>query len=111
MTRIRLVCGKDGAFKSCEALGHAGYAAKGNDIVCAAETLLLRTAMQLLESEPHLCATADVSARGTLAFSVTGPYPECLKERLVCTADFLRLGLRSLAQEFPEHVLLREITE
>ncbi|MDE5614650.1 MAG: ribosomal-processing cysteine protease Prp, partial [Treponemataceae bacterium] len=48
MTTVTLVCGKDGAFRSCEAAGHAGFAAKGSDIVCAAVTILLRTAADVL---------------------------------------------------------------
>jgi len=32
-------------------------------------------------------------------------------ERLRCTADFIRLGVTNLAQEYPANVQLRELSE
>ena len=60
MIEVLLVCGKDGAFKSCNASGHAGFAAKGKDIVCAAVTELLRTAVQVLQKTEGMCPLAKI---------------------------------------------------
>ena len=113
MTEVLLVCSKDGQFKAVSAEGHAGFAVKGSDIVCAAETVLLRTVMEVLETDRNLVLKTEKSSRGTLALSVEDVKNEdaLLKERLKCTADFLRQGLSSLASEYPQNVRLREILE
>ena len=112
MTKVLLVCSRDGCLKSCSAKGHAFFAAKGKDIVCAAETSLLRTALSVLQKTKRINLGCDASERGSLAFSVQ---VEChsaeLAERLRCTADFIREGISSLSQEYPACVLLKEIIE
>ena len=112
MTTVLLVCGSDGCFKSCSAKGHAFFAARGRDIVCAAETHLLRTALSVLEKTKGIRLSCDASERGSLAFDVEveGHSAE-LAERLRCTADFIREGISSLSQEYPGCVLLKEIIE
>ena len=49
MTEVVLVCGREGEFRRVSASGHASFAARGKDIVCAAETVLLRTALEVLQ--------------------------------------------------------------
>lgn len=111
MTSVLLVCGGDGSIKSCTASGHAGFAAKGKDIVCAAETLLLRTALQVLESIDGIEVFVDASRRGFLSFSVKAGYDESNVERLSCVADFIRTGIKSLSEEYPRLVRLIEKVE
>ena len=112
MTKVLLVCGTDGCFKSCSAKGHAFFAAKGGDIVCSAETLLLRTAISVLENTKGLKLGCDASERGSLAFKVeVESHSAELAERLRCTADFIRDGISSLSKEYPGCVLLKEIIE
>ena len=110
MTEVLLVCSGDGCSRSCRATGHAGFAAAGTDIVCAAETAVLRTAMQVLERTEGVRFFADTSSRGYLAFRVERD-ASASAERLVCTADFIRAGISGLAAEYPRHVRLREMTE
>ena len=110
MTTVTLVCGKDGAFRSCEAAGHAGFAAKGSDIVCAAVTILLRTAADVLSGMDGVVVRANTTGRGELAFAVVRAAAE-KTERLVCTADFLERGLRSLQSEYPQFVRLQKIVQ
>ncbi|MDE6736147.1 MAG: ribosomal-processing cysteine protease Prp [Treponemataceae bacterium] len=105
---MTLVCSKDGAFRSCEATGHAGFAAKGSDIVCAAVTILLRTAADVLSGLDGVVVRANMAGRGELAFTVVRAAAE-KTERLVCTADFLERGLRSLQSEYPQFVRLQKI--
>lgn len=112
MTSVLLVCDRTGAFKRCSAEGHAGSGVRGRDIVCAAESHLLRTAMAVLEETEGLNLLSDASKRGSLAFSVEIECPSsALDERLKCAADFIRTGMRMLSGEYPEFVQLREITE
>lgn len=104
-----MVCNDRGCFTAVEASGHAGYAGRGHDIVCAAETCILRTALQVLEQTDGILLKKNDASRGTLAFSVEVQCSsEKLEERLRCTADFVREGIKGLAEEYPEYVLLRE---
>lgn len=114
MTEVLLTCGSYGQILSFLAEGHAAFARKGHDIVCAAESILVRTAIETLQATKDLNVITDASSRGRLAFrvEVTGQSPEmdlAVRERLVCVADFLRNGFRSLCQEYPKCVKMREV--
>lgn len=112
MTDVALVRSRTGAFRSCKAEGHSGFAAEGSDIVCAAVTSVLRTALQVLSETAGAVVTADTASRGNLAFSVEVKKAEPETEpRLVCAADFISDGIRLIAAEYPEHVKLREQKE
>ena len=114
MTSVLLIRGVDGCFKSCTAEGHAGFAPRGKDIVCAAETLLLRTAVQVLESIDGIDLSVDSSRRGFLSFSVNNLDSDVVAgngasvERLRCAADFIGTGIQSLSEEYPDLVRLTE---
>ena len=105
MTSILLVCGKDGISFSCKAKGHAGFSLYGKDIVCSAETILLRTAMQVLSKTSGIDFESDVSVRGLLSFSaVISKADSFNQERLLCVRDFLEEGFISLSKEFPDNI-------
>ncbi|MCI5523492.1 MAG: ribosomal-processing cysteine protease Prp [Spirochaetales bacterium] len=131
MTEVLLVCSKNGEFRCCEAKGHSGFAAKGKDIVCAAESCILGTALSFLEETESMIKSIcleirkDTASRGKLAFGVEvkcsdgystakndlGRESLILSERLKSAADFIRIGISSIAHEYPEYVQLREINE
>ena len=69
--------------------GHAGYARRGGDIVCAAVSMLVYVQLRLLERH-DLVESADIRAG-----HVT------LRVRDGGDLDVLALGLRELAQEYP----------
>ena len=110
MTEILLVCSKEGCFRACNASGHAGFAAKGKDIVCASETTILRTALEILEKTDNITVKADAPSRGRLAFSVEEG-ESLYRERLICVADFIRYGIKALSDEYPDNIHLREIID
>ncbi|MBQ3686796.1 MAG: ribosomal-processing cysteine protease Prp, partial [Treponema sp.] len=101
----------DGCLKEVSARGHAGFGKKGQDIVCAAESFLLRTAIAVLESSPGcLILAKDASRRGELFFRVVER--GCVSvDRLRCVADFIRDGMQSLSEEYPECICFRELGE
>lgn len=109
---LRISCG--GLFSSCEATGHALYAKKGSDIVCSAVTVLLRTAMQVLDDTKGVRLKSGTYERGQLVFSA-----ECNSEadkkneaaRLVCVADVIDKGLTALMQEYPQYVQFAKVIE
>ena len=110
MTRVTLFSGKNGVVKRCEANGHARFSRKGGDIVCAAVTILLRTAMQTFSQDESVAVSADAKSRGKLVFALEadGGNPEA-EARLKGVSDFLRNGLKSLSEEFPEYVFFDEM--
>ena len=109
MTTVTLSYGKNGALKKCQANGHAHFSKKGNDIVCAAVTVLIRTAMQVLSHNENVLMIADASTRGNLSFTVEAKSEDSVTEtQLICIGDFLRTGILALTKEFPENVILME---
>ena len=110
MTTVELVCDGEGCIRRCNASGHAAFSHKGGDVVCAAESILFNTVLELLMETSGVVLETDKSSRGNLAFSVEDK-GSGNTERLKCMADFLRCGLRSISEQYPEHVLLREKTE
>ena len=109
MTSITLSYGKNGVIKKCQANGHANFSKKGTDIVCAAVTVLIRTAMQVLSHNENVSLIFDAPERGNLSFSVEAKAenPET-EAQLKCIGDFLRTGILALTKEFPKNVILME---
>jgi uncharacterized protein YsxB (DUF464 family) len=112
MTRVVLSRRENGSFV-CRAQGHAGFKTRGNDIVCAAVTILLRATAQTLEQTQGLTVTPLEMSEGLLSFnaklSAAGEKPpEALTQRLKTAGDVLKTGLVSLVKEYPEHVEFRE---
>ena len=112
MISVSLARGKDGALASCRAQGHARFAEKGNDIVCSAVTVLLRTTMQALSETEGVIVRADAKARGALDFDVSAENaPAASRCALVYAGRFLEAGIASLAREYPSNVELKIQTE
>ena len=101
MVRVLLV-GRSG-FLSCKAEGHALFDKKGRDIVCAAVTVLLRTAARTLESKKDIAFEGGASKRGELFFEARAD-GDLAKAELKFAADFLKKGFESLAKEFAQNV-------
>ena len=111
MIEVLLDCKSSGAICSLSAKGHAGFAKKGKDIVCAAVSSLLRTTAKVLEETGGIqLSETNFSERGNLAFCVhQTDSSDLVTERLKCTASFVRNGLILLQNEYPEHLILREL--
>lgn len=107
MTKVLLVKAKDGSVLKCDALGHAGFAENGKDIVCSAVTILMRTAMQVLSETSGINFKTDVSLRGHLSFEAGIKESDSrLQEKLLTIGDFLQAGFGSLEKEFPKNITL-----
>ena len=112
MISVQLARAKDGSLASCRALGHARFAEKGNDIVCSAVTVLLRTTMQALSETEGVFVRADASERGSLDFDVSAESaPAESRAALVYAGRFLEAGLASLVREYPRNVELKIQTD
>ena len=106
MIRVLLSPSDDGLLHSCEAHGHAEFAPRGYDIVCASVTSLLRTVLAQFEKSQTLVLETKSFNRGMLAFSVKN-YGKDDKFLLKYAMDFLQTGLSQIAEEYPDCVEMR----
>ncbi|MDR0709082.1 MAG: ribosomal-processing cysteine protease Prp [Spirochaetaceae bacterium] len=93
-----------GLLRSCEVRGHAGAGPAGYDIVCAAVSILTRTAFRVLSGREGITLRGGAPDRGV--FRMETGYQETGREFLAACGAFLMDGLSSVAGMYPEHVKL-----
>ena len=104
MIKIEAVLDRDGVLRSCTASGHAGAGQAGTDIVCAAVSVLLRTAVRALSGRKGITLRCDAPETGLLSMEA-----DCAEEGrqfLSAAGVFLTEGLASVAEEYPQHCTL-----
>ena len=102
---ISVLLASSRGFLSCKAKGHALHDKKGQDIVCAAATVLIRTAAQTLGQRPGIAFEGAAPDRGELFFEARASQGKAEAE-LKFAADFLQKGFESLVKEFPQNIQL-----
>lgn len=109
MITVTLCHGKNEELLSCTARGHAEYAKKGCDIVCAASSILMRTLILDLDEKSRLhkdlYVEAECQEKGNMSVYVC----ECTSDLfpyLSFLFSFLKKGFESLSFEYPENVKL-----
>ena len=94
---------RDDAWTGFDCLGHAGFAEAGQDIVCAAVSILTTTCANALETvagvEPQVKA-----APGNMRLRL----PENAGHDAQVILGAMRQGLRDLAEEYPRYFQLIE---
>jgi len=93
-----------GFLKSCKIEGHAGAGKRGEDVVCAAVSVLARTAFRTLSRADGVDVSGEAPARGAyglkvVAFDGSNAVAEGF---LAGTTAFLVEGLSSVARDYPE---------
>jgi len=101
---IEAVLDKDGVLKSCKACGHAKAGKTGTDIVCAAVSVLLRTAFSVLSNRKGIQVQGGAPEKGQLWLEAE--YSAEGKDFLFACGEFLIDGLRSVAHEYPKNCKL-----
>ena len=101
MIEIEAVLDGEGILRSCRASGHAGTGATG---VCAAVTVLMRTAVRTLSEREGITIRCDAPEPGFLFLEAD--YAEEGRNFLFAAGVFLLEGLMSLAEEYPENCIL-----
>ena len=86
-----------------EVKGHAGYAEAGQDIVCAAVSILTTTCANALESVAGLKPLVKASP-GKMILSL----PDFDGHDAQVILKTMRQGLKDLVDAYPDYVLLRE---
>lgn len=98
-----------GIVRSCSVEGHAGAGPRGGDVVCAAVSVLARTALRTLSGIDGASVSAAAPRRGVFGFVVEkapsdGAYA-------AGATSFLLEGLRSVARDYPDYCTVRVRTE
>jgi uncharacterized protein YsxB (DUF464 family) len=101
MIRASAVLNAGGNLLSFKAAGHAA-GDWGRDIVCAAFSVLARTAYRSLEALPGIELRGSAPEPGDLSFDVLRPASS--PERASGIADFLVAGIGDLARDYPDIV-------
>jgi uncharacterized protein YsxB (DUF464 family) len=93
-----------GLLRYCGVSGHAGAGPAGYDVVCAAVSVLTRTAFRVLSEREGITLRGGAPERGV--FRMETEYQEAGKEFLAACGTFLVDGLASVAEMYPEHVTI-----
>jgi len=101
MIDIEAVIEADGTLRSCIAKGHAKAGKTGSDIVCAAVSVLMRTAFSVLSGRKGITVYGSAPERGEMR--IEAEYEAEGKEFLRTAGIFLIEGLSSIAVEFPKN--------
>lgn len=111
MVKIRLLSNAENCFSAFESSGHAdfgdndGKPEKGGNIVCAAVTILLKTAVLSLSSAQKESSSLKAEIRadnpGYLSAKITA-FSEDDKPRLQYLLEFLTIGLMAIEAEYPD---------
>jgi uncharacterized protein YsxB (DUF464 family) len=93
----------DGCLKALHARGHAATAKKGSDLLCAAFSALLRTALNVLDREKRLIVKGDVENEGRAELALES-CPDDTTAWLKGVTDFLLTGLFDLMAGYPQNL-------
>jgi len=101
LIEIEAVLDGDGVLRSCSASGHAGAGATGTDIVCAAVSVLMRTAVRALSGKKGITIRCEAPEPGFL--KLEAEYSTEGRDFLAAAGVFLTEGLASVVEEYPQY--------
>jgi uncharacterized protein YsxB (DUF464 family) len=101
MIRVEAAFDRAGLLRACRVEGHAGAGLKGTDPVCAAVSVLLRTALRTLSGRKGILVRGGAPERGLLWMEAD--YTEEGREFLAAAGAFLIEGLTSVSEDFPDY--------
>ena len=102
--QAELVLDEAGLLRSCRVQGHAGAGKRGNDIVCAAVSVLTRTLVRVLNDRKDITIRGDIPEQGI--FYLEAEYTPEGRDFLAGAGAFLVEGLTSISEEFPDNCRL-----
>ena len=92
------------------AQGHSKLGKAGENIVCAAATVLIRTAARLLESDKEVEISGGADKRGSLDF-VVETIGNGKSGYVKTVGEFLLQGLSDLQREYPRECALKRVKQ
>jgi uncharacterized protein YsxB (DUF464 family) len=107
---IKAVTDETGLLRRCEVRGHAGAGKPGGDIVCAAVSVLTRTALAVLDARAGLEVRGEAPERGVFTLEAEA-YSAAGRDFLAAAGAFLLEGLDSTAREYPKNCTMTVTAE
>ena len=99
---------KDNSIVSLEADGHTGFADHGEDIVCAAISVLMQTAVNSLEAvagiKSFILETDETS--GYMYIELPANVDETIASKADVVLNTVLTGLQGVAQAYPKYMRL-----
>lgn len=112
MVRVEVYRSASGEVRGFLAAGHAGYAEKGDDIVCAAVSALTQTAVNALEEHAAVKPVVEVDKKsGRLRCELPAVLDPKQAERAQIILESMVTGLRGIAREYGDYIQLKEVRE
>jgi uncharacterized protein YsxB (DUF464 family) len=109
MIYVDMALDEAGLLRSCSVMGHADAGPRGGDIVCAAVSVLLRTALRTLSGREGIRIRGDAPERGALWLETD--YTGEGRGFLSAAGAFLVEGIKSVSEEYPDYCTLHIHTE
>jgi hypothetical protein len=104
--QVDILLDRQGGLKGFSVKGHSGTGKPGTDLVCAAVTVLFRTAARLVHLQPDIRVQGDASRSGTLEMEITS-VSAGKQQWLAGLSDFLIRGAEDLQEEHPQAISVR----
>ncbi|MBI9102800.1 MAG: ribosomal-processing cysteine protease Prp [Spirochaetales bacterium] len=101
MITISLKLSAEGIVELCKVVGHAGAGKKGEDIICAAVSVLIRTAGRTMEGKEGVTLEGVAPDPGQAGFRLIS-FQKSEREWLKGLCDGLVTGLLDVQEEYPE---------
>ena len=103
---IRAILWRDagGQYTGYQLEGHAGWADSGEDIVCAAASVLSITCLNALESVAGLVPEVAGGDNGSLRVRLPAKLTDAQRHDAQVLMGFLRQGLHDLSTDYPANV-------
>ena len=105
MITIKVILDDSGLLRSCDIRGHGEAGNRGYDIVCAAVSVLARTAQSTLSGREGISARCEARQRGEF-FLETEAKNKAGQDFLDAAGCFLVEGLASVAGEYPQNCVM-----
>ncbi|MCL2791910.1 MAG: ribosomal-processing cysteine protease Prp [Spirochaetaceae bacterium] len=101
--KIDLCLNSNNIIKYVTAEGHAGKSPAGENIICAAVSVLLRSAYRTIVKNSKVEACINAKSEGSLYFRVI-QYEESQAEWLKGISDYLLTGIKDIKTESPDSI-------
>ncbi len=101
MITVTVQLDSSGLLAVIQAAGHSGAGVRGQDIVCASASILLRTLARTLESKDGVVLTGSADMRGEF-FLELHVHGSVLSHWLRGVTAFILTGLKDLEAEYPD---------
>lgn len=110
MVQVEIYRTSAGAVSGFQAVGHAGFAEHGRDIVCAAVSVLTQTAVLALSAHAGVSPAVTVDEdSGRLVCRLPEELNPSQNERAQIILETMATGLQAVAREYGDYVTVKEV--